>query len=298
MAASAQSYASQFGLGTISGNATATTAYTFRGTTLGLDEHFIDANGLRGAISHFIPRNLAGNRPCSGTVQMQPTAVEWSNLLQWMLGTANASNVYTITAARPTRSVVIDRVTNVWTYATVGVEGFELSGAEDQALDLTLRMVGLDETNPPAAPNTFPALTIDTTTFPFKFTDCVVNCNGTVYNPKEFRLTADFHVDKQRFFNSQTLTGIYPQDLTINFESSFAYAEASALYNVGRAGFSVLITATAGNASLTISLPNVAVPRKSPPVPFRREIMLPIIGQAFATNTSQLEMTATLIPTP
>lgn len=294
MAAAAQSYAAQFGLGTIGGNAVATTRYDFRNTNLGLQENFIDANGLRGTTAHVIERNLAGNRPCAGSVSMQPTAVELSNMLQWIMGgTPTGSGVvtYPLADTRPVRSAVVDRVTNVYSYNTTGVASWSVSGSEDQALDWEFNLISLDEYVAAAA--SFPALTLDTTTFPFKFTDCVVNCAGTVYTPKNFRLNCDYVIDTGRFFNSQTLTGIYSRDRRITFEASFPDAEAHALYNVGRGGFSVLITATALNAVLTLSMAAVAVPRLTPPVPERNEIMLPIRGQAFQSG-STLELVTTL----
>lgn len=299
MANAAQSYAAQFGLGAIGGNSTATTRYDFRDTPFGLDEHFIDANGLRGTTSHVVERNLAGNRPCSGAVRCQPTAVELANMLEWMMqGTTSGSPTVTYplsAGTMKTRAVVIDRVTNVYTYATVGVASWEVSGGEDQALDWTLNLVGLDESVGNAG--TFPALTLDTTTFPFKFTDCTLNCASTLYTPKSFRLSVDYHIDRQRFFNSQTLTGIYSQDRTVTFETSLPDGEAHALYGVGRGGFSVVITATTGNSVLTMTMPAVAAPRRTPPVPERREIMLPIVGQAFRSG-STLELSVSLNPTP
>lgn len=294
MASAAQSYAAQFGLGTIGGNSTATSRYDIRETDLGLQENFIDANGLRGTTARVVERNLAGNRPCSGSVSMQPTAVELSNMLQWIMGGSTSGSptvTYPFADTRPQRSVVIDRVTNVYSYNTAAVSSWSVSGMEDQALNWKLNLIALDEYV--AAAGSFPSLTLDTTTFPFKFTDCVVNCAGTVYTPKNFTLNVDYKIDTGRFFNSQTLTGIFSQDRVVTFQASFPDAEAHALYGVGRGGFSVLITATALNAVLTFSMAAVAVPRNTPPVPERREIMLPIRGQAFQSG-STLELVTTL----
>lgn len=293
-AAAAQSYAAQFGLGTIGGNSTATSRYDFRDTDIGLQENFIDANGLRGTTARSVERNLQGNRPCGGSVTMQPTAVELAGMLQWIMG-GNTSGTPTVTYpladTRPQRSVVVDRVTNVYSYNTAAVSGWSVSGSEDQALTWNLNVVALDEYV--AASGSFPSLSLDTTTFPFKFTDCVVNCGGTVYTPKSFRLNANYMIDTGRFFNSQTLTGIFSRDRVITFEAPFPDAEAHALYGVGRGGFSVVITATSANATLVFSMAAVAAPRITPAVPERNEIMLGIRGQAFKSG-STLELVTTL----
>jgi hypothetical protein len=298
MAAAAQSYAAQLGMGVIGSVAAATLRFDFRNTTLGLAENFIDANGLRGTRSHVIERNLAGNRPCGGGISLQPTAVEWSNLLQWMTGgtpTGSPTVTYPLSDSVPVRTVVVDRVTKVYTYDTAGIDSWTLSGTEDQALDLDLQVVALDETV--GNSGTFPSLSLDTTTFPFKFTDCVIVGNSVTVQPKNFRLTLNNMIDKQRFFNSQTLTGIYARDRVISFECSLPYCDTAALYNVGRAGFTVTITATSGNSILTFSMVAVAFPRNTPTVPERAEIMLPLRGQAFRSG-STLELVTTLNPTP
>jgi hypothetical protein len=274
----------------------ATTRFDFRTTSLGMGEGFIDANGLRGTRARSIERNLQGNRVIAGSIRMQPTALEMASLLEWMMWGTVAGTSYPLGEAAKLRSVVTDRVIKVDTVATAAVNGWTLSGSSNQALDLELRVVGLDQTEGNAG--TFPALTLDTTTFPFKFTDCVITANSGTHQLTDFSLKCEHMIDTGRFFNSQTLTGIYARDRVITFEANFPDGDSHSLYGLGRAGFAVVITATSGATSLVLTMANVAAPRRSADVPERAEILLPISGQAFKSGTSTLELTCVLDSTP
>jgi hypothetical protein len=110
-------------------------------------------------------------------------------------------------------------------------------------------------------------------------------------------ITIDNAIDRDRFFNSQTATALPPMDRHVTMELSAPYGDASALYGMGAAGAAVVATFTNGGAVLTMTAGRVAFPRKSPGVPGRQEIMLPLHGTAYKSG-STAELVTTLAVGP
>ncbi len=290
--ASAQGYASQLG---ISASNPVDVRYDFQSENVVTDEQFIDTSGLRGTRSRVIERVRQGNRRVGGQIRMQPTAVELAALLPWILGANASGTTFALADALQTRYLTVDRISKVFTYNGCVVDRATFRGGRGEPLDVTLDVVGLDETV--GNSGTFPSLSIDTTTAPFIFTDAVLSINSTTVNVPSFELVINNAVDRERFFNSQTLVSAVSQDRMISVRTAVPYGDASALYGTGAGGVAVTATFTNGAVSLLFSLVKVAFPRKSPPVEGRREVMLPLEGQAYRSG-STLELVTTLDSTP
>ncbi len=269
--------------------ATATLRYDYHREDVVCDENFIDMNGLRGTMSHAVERVRAGNRRVHGPIRMQPTALELSNLLPWILhGAPSGSGTVTfpLADAMPTaRYVTVDRGFKVPAYNGCQVDRCSITGREGEPLEWTLDIVGIDETLGTAA--SFPSLSIDISTQPFIFTDLVLSVNSATTKVKDFQLTIDWNIDKNRFFNQQTLTDVRATDLKIGLTLHPPYGDAGALYNTGAAGVPAVATFTgAGTQVLVFTFVKVCFPRKSPFTEGKQEIMLPLEGIAYKSSTT------------
>jgi hypothetical protein len=294
MTAPVYGYQAQLGIDTAN---PVTVRYDFQTENLALDEHFVDTNGLRGTRARSIERIRAGNRYVHGQLHMQPTAVELAGLLPWILyGAPSGSGTvtYPLADAMPTaRYIAVDLGESVNTYNGCQVDRCTIRGSQGQPMDFMIDVVGIDETV--GANGTFPALSLDTTTGPFMFTDLVLSVNSTTYIAKDFELIIDNAIDKERFYNSQTLTAAIAMDRHITLQTHLPAGIAEAVYGVGPGGMPVVATFTGGGTSvLTLTFVKVAFPRKSPTyVAGRNEELLPMMGTAYKSGAT-LELVTTL----
>src|SRR4051794_30131986 len=74
-----------------------------------LTSEIVDGNGMKGTRSRSATRAREGRKRVGGSIGLNPTAVEWSNLLQYILGGTPASTSYTLADALPTFYYTADR---------------------------------------------------------------------------------------------------------------------------------------------------------------------------------------------
>jgi hypothetical protein len=188
----------------------------------------------------------------------------------------------------------------IYKFGGCGIARWTLSGRQGGALLLTADVLGqtLDNT---ALANTFPAFSIDQTTKPFKFHELVQTIAGNTYQLKQFSLSCDWAVDADRFFNAQTLQGIFPTDRVITVSHDLPFGDAEAAYGLDQDnGVATVATFTSGGTSLTLSMPSVQYEDDSARVGGREEVMLPLTGIArVAVGGAALsELAVTLDSTP
>ena len=282
-------YAGQLGIDTVS---PVTVRFSFRSSTLGVEEEFVDTNGLRGTRDRDISRIVAGTRRADGGLRLQPDAVELALLLPWIMGGAPSgvgTVTYPLADTLSSRYVVVDKVAKVCTYDSVYVDRFTISGSQGEPLDMELDCAGIDETVGNAG--TFPALSIDSANTPFLFQQLSLSVGGVTYFSRDFRCVVDNALDKDRFFNSQTRTAITPTDRHVSVHCTLPAKDAWAAYGAGAGGLAVTATFTNGGAVLTLSLVKVAFPRKPVSVD-PGEIFIPMEGIAYHSGS-----TASLVAT-
>ena len=261
------------------------------------DEELLDGNGMRGTLSHDISRVRIGRRRVHGRIEITPNGVELSEILQWVLGgtTSGSGTVaYPLADSLITKYVAVDfNAGNLHTYSGVAVEKAVIRAEQGGLMFVELDLIGQDET----ISGSFPSLAIDAANAPFVFMDAVVTVSGTTVTPRSFSWTIDNKIDKERFFNSQTLTALNKQDREISFECLVPYGDFSALYGAGAAGVSASAVLTNGGAVLNLSTPALAYPRITQEIEGRSEIMMRIAGKCYKSGAN-LELTATLNPGP
>jgi len=270
-----------------------------RGPGPRLMEEFLDGNGLRGTLSHDISRNRQGIRRVEGPLTLQPNAVELALLLQWILGgtpSGTPTVTYPVGDSLVTRYVECDyNVGSKRSYSGCAVDRAVFRATQNGFLELDLDVVGQDET----VSGSFPALSIDTANGPWLLTDCAITINATTVNPRQVEITIDNRIDKDRFFNSQTLVSTVKQDRQITFSCNLPFGDSSALYSAANSasGVAVVLTWTNANAILTQTMSKVAAPRRSPEIAGRQEVMWDFVGTAFANGATK-ELVTTLNPGP
>jgi hypothetical protein len=251
-------------------------------------EKLVDGNGTRGTLSSDISRIRPGQKPIDGPISFEPNVAEMALLLPWIFGgtpTGSGTVTYPLADTIATRFVTIDRILKVFTYTSVGVDSATFRAAQGSTLSLDLNLVATTDTVGNAG--TFPDIDIDTASGPWIFEELVLSVNSTTVKAKSFELTVANRIDRQRFYNSLTLTSVIAHDREINFRTSLPYGDHSALYDAGSGGVEVEAVFTNGTNILTFAMGKVAYPAESPNIPGRMEIMLPIAGQAFADGDTK-----------
>lgn len=277
----------------VTGAGTATTEFEFmEGTTLGLTEQFIDTNQIRGDLSHTSERVRRGNRRVDGTINMCPTPVELAVLLPLIYGASASGTSYPFGTATTLFDLYGVRDGTVYTYDEVGIESATFSASEGGPMQLSMTVVGKDETQA----GSMGAITIDVTTQPFVLMDAVVSVGGSAREVSAFEITIrNFLEVKHR--NSVTPTQIKKTDRLVTVNLPISLGTDSALYGSALAGVAVTITLTNGAVSLAFSMTKVQAPKAPLPLGQRGILDFPWQGVARKDGSTR-ELTTTLDSTP
>lgn len=267
--------------------------FDFQACTISLVEQFPDLNGIRGQLSHDISRVPVGIRRLGGQIRFEPNAAELALLLPWVMGAAGTGSgpvTYALSDSILTRNVQWDQNIKVRTFTGMGVDHCVLSASQGEPLSMSIDVVGIDETVGTSFTST---ATIDTATTPWMFQQCVLVVNSVTTNARNFEVSISNFIDTGRFFNSATLVSLVKRDRVVTTRMTVPYGDSSALYGLANTGVSVVATFTNGGQVLTITMPDVAIPRTSPTVTGRSEVVLELAGQAFASGaTKELTISA------
>lgn len=288
----------QFGIGTAN---PVTQRLNYASEDFKRKDEVINGNGLRGTREEDAELHRDSIQRVAGPASFIPTALEWSYLLQWILGGTPSGNSYGLADTIPTRYVTIDRKVKVFTYAGVGVNRATFKASRGTALTLDLDLIGISSTV--GNTGTFPALTLDVSTKPFIFSDLVISVGGTTVSVAEFNMTVDNKIDADRYFNGLNLSAVNALDREIRFSTSLPYGDHESIraaMNAGNNGLAVVGTFTNGNTSMIFTMPGVIIPMMEPGTPGRVEIMLPVEGKACrvggSAGTPSLAITLDSVP--
>jgi len=260
------------------------------GSTLGLNEQFIDSNFLMGTRGHQSERVRVGTRRVEGNLVLAPTPVELDTLLPYILG-ANGSGSGTVTYALaetvPSFYLGALRGGSLYNYTSCKVDTARFTASEGSPLQLALSVIGADET----VTGSFPSLTADETGGPFTLMDCTVTIGGTGYAVGSFELSISNALEA-RYRNSATITQLVATDRIIELNLPLSLGDASALYGASNP-VAVVATFTNGLRVLTFTFAAVQAPRQELPFGQRGILDLPWRGVARKTG-STLELVTTL----
>jgi hypothetical protein len=245
--------------------------------SIALQEQFIDPAGLRGTRSHPSERVRRGTRQVAGTIVACPTPLEWDYWLPKIAGGTKTVNTIDLAETLPSFYVAVDRQVKVPVYSGCVVSRATLSAAVGGPLQLSVDILGIDESVGAAA--SFPSLSFDVTGGPYVLSDLALSVGGTTYQCFSFELTVD-NVLQPEWFNSEAITRISATDRAVGVVIDAPYGDASALHGTALAGVALSAVFTNSTRSLTITAPAVQAPRNSATSAGRGEIMLRWAGVA------------------
>lgn len=262
--------------------------YDFQPSSMiGVKEQHLNTNGLRGTTFHSVERNLPSLNIVDGQISLIPTPTEMTTILPIVLGTAVAGTTYALAETVTGYTHVVDRVIKVHTYANVKVDSARFHSEQGGAMGVDLNLVGTTETE--GAAGSFTSTSIDVATKPWNFHMLTLSVDSTSVLAKAFEFSVERNIDRDRFFNSQSLsTGTNAVDCHIPMRIMLPYGDYPAIYTSSllNTGVQVVATYTNGVYILTHTFVKVAFRKMAPELNSRGEIMLPLVGEAFKSSTT------------
>lgn len=258
------------------------------GTTLGLNEQFLDSNGIVGSRSRPAERVRRGLRQTGGALNLTPTPDELDILLQWSLGGTKSGDTIALAETVPARWIKTYRDGTYHLYDGVKVGSITFQANEGSLLSASVAVQGIDEASSTAP--TSPAA-IDLDAGPYVMTDCALTVGGTSYAFRQFALTVNNALET-KFNNSITPTSIHATAREVQVALGLPYGDATALYGTALAGVAVVATFTNGTRSLTFTMPAVQTPKQPLELGTRLGLTLPWSGVARKSGSTS-ELTAT-----
>lgn len=272
-----------YALGTLSNVSINGTAMAVNNCSLGKREVLLQRNGIRGTRARFNTDIRKGPQRCAGTITLEPSKSELLALAILALGsggnTADALTEF---------DVVVDRGTELYTYADCKIGRFVVSGTQGGIISCSLDLVGKTETEEGS-------VSAPVSDVPFIMADAVLTLAAAAREMAQFTLVVDNMIDAERFLNSLTLPDVIPQDRQTNLSVSIPYSTANAsLYDQAVAGAAGSLALNNGTEDITFSFANLQLPAESPEIPGKTESMLTLNMISTATNNTDTgEITAT-----
>ena len=261
---------------------------------IGQRGEYRDTNGLRGNLQRSIERNLDTIYRVNGQIKTYPTPTELTTLWPILHGAAASGTTYPLSSTGLTGyEYVADRVAKVHTYAGVKVDRYNAGSSQGEAFAVDFDVVGTTESE--GAAGTFASLSIDIATKPWMHHMLATTVAGTTFTPQSFGWELNWNIDKDRFFNSQTLsTGTNATDMVVTVRAVYPYGDSAAIYTTHSAstGVQVVGTWTNGVYITTATFVKVAFTKMAPEINSRGELMLVCEGQAMrSSSTAPLVLT-------
>jgi hypothetical protein len=277
-----------------SGATTATSEFEFLpGSTIGLQEQFIDANAIRGTRSHSSERVRRGTRRVDGTLLFAPSPAELALLLPCIYGGTPSGTSYPLGESLTDFVLFPYRDGTVYTASGLYVETATFSASEGGPMQVSVTVVGKDE----AASGSMGSAAVEVASGgPFTLIDTVVSAAGSAREVAGFEITVQNFLEV-KYRNSPTPTQIKSTDRLVTVNLPISLGTDSALYGSALAGVAVTITLTNGAVSLAFSMTKVQAPKA--PLPFGQRGILDFPWQGVARKDgSTLELTTVLDSTP
>jgi len=257
-------------------------ALEFSAESLRREQTLLDTAGLRGTRAHPLDRTRTGTSLVQGEVRLPVSPQVLTLLWPRILGGSPVEGQFPLAESLPACDLLLDRVARRFVYRGCRVDRAVLRGRAGGLLELVIEWIGATEellTTP--APNLAPP--VDP---PLVFHDSTLTLRQLDRPCLEFELVIDNHL-AVRFANSDTPADISPLDRTVQLSAVLPFTpEVVDLYGLGAAGIGAgLLRFTNGPQTVAIQLPAIQWTDRSPVVPGRQEITLPLTGFARRTAT-------------
>jgi hypothetical protein len=274
----------------------------FTRSTLAAKHELIDdgSESMRGSRSHIEERVGTGLIDVSGSVFCNPTPDELDNWLPFALGTAESTDTFSVAEGGLERWFMFDNVAKGHTFNSCYCDKMIVSGTKGKPIQFEFRIIGTSPAESAAA--TFPSLTFSTQRG-YSFHEGVLTMQSTAHLFDRFVLIVDNMVERE-YNNSPTATDIVPKDRAVWLYTSTPYTSTetgllttpAALTGTWAtfdpAGAASTLVFTNGNLSTTFTLGNLKLYPRTPSIPGKKQIRLPIRGKAYKNgSTDEIEVT-------
>lgn len=238
------------------------TSYPFVSESLKKTGQHLERVGIRGTRSHDVDDVVDGPYTVAGQIVLEPSMTEYAALLNLAMGGAALAEELT------EFTVIVDRVTAVFTYAGCKINRFSWSSSAGQLGRLTLDIVGKTEAVSGSAPSE------PTSSDPIQHADQTVTLASSAREIESLEFILD-NACEAKFYNNLSANDIPEGDRIVTFNCDVPYiSDHSALYDQAVAGAAGSLAITQGNTTTTLTFAKLQVPEDSPVVPGKGEILL------------------------
>jgi hypothetical protein len=264
----------------------------------GIRKQLRDTNATRGTFDKDGNRIVEARHVVTPRLRTEPTRAELQALLAWGLyGTPTGGGTITY----PLHNDVAERKLHFapnagehWFIDRCAVDTITLSASQGEPLVVDMDLLGTtyDDTH-----DTFPVIALDLVTRPFSLAQLTWVIGGVTRKTSEFSMTVRHNLNRDRFFNSLTLTDLLQMNRQIVFAGNTPSGENPGFWDAGADG--VTVSATFTNAAgdvLSIVAPDVRFEPVSPAFPQGGEGMVRMEGEAYRTSESTSPVTVTITP--
>jgi len=280
------------GTGARTYNAPTAEAYEFVSEGLQATQPVLDTRGIRGTRSMPFERTRQGIRSITGDIVFHPSPKDLDKWLPRIMGTSEVTNVFALGDTFSAFGVFIDRVTQQFSYTDCLVSRAAFRCQPGAIMEMSLTVIGGDETVNPTDPTNAPSLTVTAADAPYVFHDA----QGAVALPSiasaeifDMEIVID-NVMNARFVNAVTTTSIVAMDRVVTLGITVPYDTAhDQVYRLasGSRGLPGSITFTNGSYSTKFEFASLDGPDISPVVQGKQEIVLRLDYVARSSGTSQ-----------
>ncbi len=244
----------------------------------------IERVGIRGTRQHIADDTRTGPTRVGGPLVIEPSPEDMAVLLPWLLGADASGTTYDLAETLQSFTFSVDRVAKVFVYGGCVIARASITGQVGSMLRWALDLIAQSETVNNAG--TFPAITINATT-PYIISDMTLTLGGSSRQCNGFELVIDNGIVADRFMNSLNIVDAPSEDQLIALTTTHPYTSTNTdLYAQALAGAAgTLALATAGYAT-SFAFGTLQVPRESPTVGSKAEIMLPLSMMARKTGST------------
>lgn len=202
----AMGHATQFGLGPQHATSLATRQFEFQSCTLNRRENLIRTSGIRGQRAPLGDFTQSGTSSVGGNILLMPRPDDLDFLLPYILGGAEASDVFDLAEALPELVATVDKDILVETYRGLKVAQAIFRSRQGQPLSLELQLEGKTKDSS-AATGTFPSISGTLSEkLPYVHHHASWTFDETDIEIDDLVLTIDNGLELDHFNNSQTRT--------------------------------------------------------------------------------------------
>lgn len=275
-----------------SGTGPATQLFDFGDFSPGISSDYADGNRNRGSLDRRKNRTRLFRTPCQPRMRLEPTALEWSFLVPWIMGdgsNATTSELKTFQLGNTAAERYIqwyDGVANTDSLTGVAVRRATIStGGADGLLGCDLECQGRTF----STATSFASLTnLDNTMQPFVLPDTAgaAVLNGVATYVRDFSMTVENAIP-ERYWNSLTQVSNIKVDRVITISLAYPDGDFPTLWAGADAGIPVVITFTnAVGYRFVVTAADVRFPKAPRQVPVRGEVVNVLTGTCYESETA------------